>query len=238
MRRLRRTPTENLATTQLRNAILSGSLPPGARLRQVDLATRFGVSRMPVRQALLALEQEGLVKIDAWRGSIVAPLDADTIRDMYAVRAILERLVAKTLAERKTLDITALRKVIVAGRRATAQGDYSRLIDLDVKFHTQLYEAFGNRALLEIMHGVWTHIRRIMAMMLRLVEYRSRLWDEHDAILSAIEAGDPDRAGALAEGHINNVAAIVIRHLGSLVEQNASETSVPSRGLKRPVAQM
>ena len=61
MRRLRRQPTENLATTELRNAILSGSLAPGTWLRQEELAERFGVSRMPVRQALLALEREGLV---------------------------------------------------------------------------------------------------------------------------------------------------------------------------------
>ena len=223
MRRLTRTPTEKAATSQLRNAILSGSLPPGARLRQVDLATRFGVSRMPVRQALLALEREGLVKTDAWRGSIVAPLDADTVRDMYAVRSILERHVAKALAERKTFDTLVLRNIIAAGRRATAHHDYARLIDLDLRFHTQLYDMFGNRVLLEIMRGQWIHIRRIMAMVLKFVEYRAQLWNEHEAILSAIEAGDPDRAGALAATHIDSAAAIVVRHLSSLQEEAADE---------------
>lgn len=223
MRRLKRQPAENLAATQLRNAILSGSLAPGARLRQVELATRFGVSRMPVRQALLALEREGLVKTDPWRGSIVAPLDPDTIRDMYAVRGILERHVARTLAEQGNFDASALHEVIAAGRQATTKGNYQYLIELDLKFHTQLYEAFGNRVLLDIMRAHWTHVRRIMAITLSLAEYRRRVWDEHAAILKAIEAGDVERAGAAAESHMSAAAVTVIKNLERLTARNSNE---------------
>lgn len=222
MRRLRRQPTENLAATELRNAILSGSLPPGTRLIQLDLAARFGVSRMPVRQALLALEREGLVRTDPWRGSIVAPLEPDTIRDMYAVRAILERHVARTLAERGRFDGSALHEVIAAGRQATAKGDYPRLIELDLRFHTHLYEAFGNRVLLDIMRGYWVHIRRIMALTLRLAEYRRRVWDEHAAIVDAIERGDVEQAGMLAEGHASAAAATVMTNLERLTERTSN----------------
>lgn len=213
MRRLKRQPTENLAATELRNAILSGSLAPGARLRQEELAARFGVSRMPVRQALLALEREGLVKTDPWRGSIVAPLDPDTIRDMYAVRGILERHVARALAEQGDFDASGLKEVIAAGRQATTKGDYQRLIELDLKFHTYLYEAFGNRVLLDVMRGLGTHIRRLMALTLRVAEYRRRVWDDHAGILKAIESGDVERAGTLAERHTSAAAAMVISRL-------------------------
>jgi DNA-binding GntR family transcriptional regulator len=213
MRRLKRQPAENLAATQLRNAILSGALPPGTRLIQLDLAAQFGVSRMPVRQALMALEREGLVKTDAWRGSIVAPLDPDTIRDMYTFRGILERHVARALAGRRDFDASELHDVIAAGRKATMGGDYQRLIDLDLKFHTYLYEVFGNRILLDVMRGHWIHIRRVMALTLRVAEYRRRVWDQHASILKAIEAGDVEQAGALAERHTSAAAEMVIKRL-------------------------
>jgi DNA-binding GntR family transcriptional regulator len=213
MRRLKRQPTENLATTELRNAILTGSLAPGTWLRQEELAERFGVSRMPVRQALLALEREGLVKTDPYRGAIVALLDPDTIRDMYTVRSILERHVARALAERGNFEGSVLHEVIGAGRQATAKGDLQRLIELDLKFHTHLYEAFGNRVLLDVMRGHWTHIRRLMAMTLTLAEYRRRVWEEHAGILKAIEVGDVEGAGELAESHTTGAAITVIEHL-------------------------
>jgi DNA-binding GntR family transcriptional regulator len=224
MRRLRRQPAENLAAIELRNAILSGSLPPGTRLIQLDLAARFGVSRMPVRQALLALEREGLVRTDPWRGSIVAPLEPEAIRDMYAVRAILERQVARTLAERGRFDGSALHEMIAAGKQATTRGDYPRLIELDLKFHTLLYEAFGNRILLDIMRAHWVHIRRIMALTLQLAEYRRRVWDEHAAIIDAIERGDVEEAGVQAERHASAAAATVIKNLERLTTRNPNDS--------------
>ncbi len=215
MPRRRKPPAENLAATQLRNAILSGLLAPGARLRQVELAAQFGVSRMPVRQALLTLEREGLVKTDAWRGSVVASLDSDTIRDMYTFRGILEGHVAQALAEGGDFDASELRDVIAAGRKATIRGDYPRLIELDLRFHTLLYDAFGNRALLDVMHGQWIHIRRLMALTLRVAEYRRLVWDQHASIVDAIEAGDIQQAGALAEHHTTSAADMVIKRLAS-----------------------
>src|SRR5687767_9375487 len=121
MRRLKREPAENMATAELRNAILSGSLPPGARLRQEEVAARLGVSRMPVRQALSILEREGLVKYDAWRGTIVAPLERSAIDDMYAFRGMVERYVASTLAAGPAFDMSGLRELVAAGREATSR---------------------------------------------------------------------------------------------------------------------
>src|ERR1700687_4911263 len=126
MRRLKRQPAENMATTELRSAILSGSLQPGARLRQEELAARLGVSRMPVRQAFSVLEREGLVRTDPWRGTFVAPLDRDAIRDLYAFRSIVERYVARTLAEQH-FDTSALDELITAARHAASTRDVTRL---------------------------------------------------------------------------------------------------------------
>lgn len=212
MRRLKREPTENKATKELRKAILSGALPPGSRLLQEELATQLGVSRMPIRQALAALQSEGLVKIDPWRGTIVATLERDAIHDMYTFRSILERHVAAALARRTDFDPMFLHGVIAMGREALAQGQLAALIDLDLRFHTHLYEAFGNRMLLDVMRGQWTHIRRVMAVTLTVDGYRNRVWDEHAAILKAIEDHHSEEAGALAEGHATAALAAVMKN--------------------------
>ena len=80
---------------QLRLGIIAGDFPPGARMRQEDLAERLNVSRGPVRQALVILEREGLVRADRWRGAIVTPLDVPLIKDLYEFRGAVERFVAE-----------------------------------------------------------------------------------------------------------------------------------------------
>jgi DNA-binding GntR family transcriptional regulator len=171
MRRLKRQPAENLATTELRSAILSGSLRPGVRLRQEELAARLGVSRMPVRQAFSVLEREGLVRTDPWRGTFVALLNRDTIQDLYAFRGIVERYVAQTLAEQH-FDTSAFDELNTAARHAASTRDMTRLIELDLRFHMQLYEGIGNRILLDIMREQWAHVRRLMAVTLTISGYR------------------------------------------------------------------
>src|SRR5262245_9329981 len=126
MRRLKREPAENMATVELRNAILSGSLLPGTRLRQEELAQRLGVSRMPVRQALSVLEREGFVRTEPWRGTIVAPLEAESTHDLYVFRAVIERYVAQTLAKQPSFELSAFEPLIKEGRIATAAGDLRR----------------------------------------------------------------------------------------------------------------
>ena len=226
MRRIRREPAENLATKELRNAILSGALEPGIRLRQEDLAARLGVSRMPVRQALSVLEREGLVRTDPWRGTIVAPLDRDAIRDSYAFRGIVERYVAETLAGQRSFDTSALRALIVAGRDAASNGDLVRLIDLDLRFHSLLYEAMGNKVLSDVMKGQWAHIRRVMAVTLTVSEYRQRIWDEHAEIVESIDAHDATRAGAAAQAHTDAASVVVLKNIDQFTNRDVAQVDV------------
>jgi DNA-binding GntR family transcriptional regulator len=224
MRRLKRQPTDNIATAALRQEILAGSLAPGTRLRQEQLAARLGVSRMPVRQALAVLEGEGLVKTDPWRGTIVAPLDPDAIRDMYAFRGMVERYVAFTLATREAFNVGAIRELIAAGREAATKGDLTRLIGLDLRFHSRLWEAVGNRIVVDVMRGHWAHISRVMAVTLTFTGYRTRVWDEHAAILEAIAEHDAERAGALAESHIAAASTMVMKSLEDRISETAGQT--------------
>jgi len=173
---------------EIRAAILRGELAPGSHVKQEELAAQLGVSREPVRQALLVLQREGLVHAQPNRRAMVAPLDRQLINDGYGFRETVETTVVATLARLPSFDVTPLREIIARGRAAVGQGDLSELIHLDMIFHTTMYEAAGNRVIVEVMHGQWSHIRRLLAMVLGRANYRQKVWDEHEAIVREIAA--------------------------------------------------
>ena len=213
MRRIKRdTAVVVAATNELRAAILSGALEPGTRIRQEDLAHRLAVSRVPIRHALLVLEGEGLVRADRWRGASVAPLDPEMIRDLYQFRGAVEKYVAAFLAE-QDFDPAPHRAVVVAGRHASSQRDVDRLIDLDLAFHTGLYDAMNNQILSQVMHGLWMHVRRLMVATLALTGHSTQIWEEHGAILDAIESHDSALAGTLAASHTVLATGRLLEHL-------------------------
>lgn len=215
---------KDIALEQIRSAILNGELVPNARLRQEELAERLAVSRAPIREAMLVLEREGLIQSDASGGTIVAPLDASVIRDVYEFRGAVERYVAATLAARANLPMQPIRDVLAAGHAAASQGDVVRLIDLDVRFHATLYDAIGNRVLSDVMRAQWVHVRRVMAATLAIAGYPDRVWDEHAAIVEAIEAGDAELAGSRSAAHNTAASVRLIENLGR-VQQAVSETA-------------
>lgn len=201
------------AAAEIRTAILHGSLPPGTRIRQEDLAARLGVSREPIRKALLVLEREGLVNNVPNHGAIVAPLDAALISEIYEFRDVIESYVAGQVAEKEDFDPTALGKIALQGRKAVAAGSLDRIIDLDVSFHGGLYRACGNRVVVDVMQTQWGHIRRAMLMVLRSVEHRNQVWDEHEALLEAIVAKNPPLARSLASAHCQGARSWVTTEL-------------------------
>jgi len=215
VRPLKRKPVSDLTVAELRTAILTGVLPPGHRIKPEALARQLGVSRMPVRQALSILEREGLVKSDRWRGTVVTPLDAALILNIYDLRGILERAVAASIAQ-KSFDSSRVRGIIAVGRQVASSGDITRNLELDLNFHTVLYDAFGNRVLSDVMVGLWDHVRRVMHAAVISEAYRTEAWDEHEAIIDAIDAHDPERAAAVAGQHIASASRVALRNLEAL----------------------
>ncbi len=206
------------AADEIRAAILNGDLPPGARVKQEELAARLGVSREPVRQALLLLQREGLIRAEPNRSAVVAPLDRRFIADIYEFREAVEGLVAASLAKRSDLDLDHLEGLIARGRAAVREGDLPRLIDLDMAFHAGLYEAAGNQVIVEVMRTQWSHIRRVMAMVLKEASYRRQVWDEHAAIVRTIRAGRPGAARAAAGHHTRAARQMLLAGLDASEE--------------------
>ena len=131
---------------EIRQRIVDGDYPPGQRLTEERLAIDFGVSRNPVREALRVVEAEGFVTMTPRRGAVVATPDAETIADLFAVRASLEATAARIAAERASAtDIADLRSLLDAARRAMDAADFSRVAQLNNDFHMRVIAITGNR---------------------------------------------------------------------------------------------
>lgn len=197
---------------RLLNAICSGALAAGARLTQEELAASLHVSRQPVLQALRLLKRDG-VAIDAGRrGLIVAPVDPVVIQGVYEVRAALEGLAARLAALRGAKIDPAF---VQRGRAALAAGDFPAMIDADVAFHNALYAASGNPLIAESASRHWHHIRRAMGGVLQAEGPRDWVWDEHEAIVAAVNAGDAPAAERRAREHCEAGGRVLFNRLRS-----------------------
>jgi DNA-binding GntR family transcriptional regulator len=190
----------------LRRAIMEGVLEPGARLRQEDLATVFDTSRIPVREALRALEYEGLVESEPHRGFTVSSLDADEIDEIYDLRIVLEshavRLAVPLLTESDIAELTTLYEAMVSAEDPDAQLAHRE------RFYLYLYSISGRPRLLALI----VRLRQEVARSLRwkLVQHSPT---HHDEFFEAIKASDAERAVQKLTSHYRKVAALLRRFL-------------------------
>jgi DNA-binding GntR family transcriptional regulator len=204
----------------LLDAISDGSLAPGARLTQEDIAERLAVSRQPVLQALRLLKKDGLVFDAPGRGVMVAPLDADWIVKVYQVRGALDALAARLAAQRR-LRIDA--QLIEHGRRCARGKDIKAMIDADMAFHGAIYAASQNPLIAQSAQLHWVHLRRVMGAVLAMSRQRESLWDEHEAIARAIAAGKMERAVELIDQHSQRASANLVARFSRLLQLNAGD---------------
>jgi DNA-binding GntR family transcriptional regulator len=185
-------------------AITDRTLLPGQRIRQNELAERLGVSRQPVSHALHLLHKQGLITESGRRGFEVTQLDPERIRQLYEVRGAIDALAARLAAERAGADSVGrarLEAALRAGRAIDRKTPLSKLIALDVDFHSAIYQLAGNPAISEMIAPQWPHMRRSMATVLAELDYRDSAWSEHEAIAAAIVAGKAKDAEAAAQAH-------------------------------------
>jgi DNA-binding GntR family transcriptional regulator len=200
-------------------SIVDHRLAPGDRIRQHELAERLGVSRQPVSHALHLLHKQGLVVESGRKGFQVAPLDPTRIRQLYEVRGALDGLAARLSAERIGFDAagrTALESALTAGDTVDAQTPLADLIALDADFHRSLYRLSGNSVIEEMANPRWSHLRRSMAAVLTIADYRTRAWVEHKAIADRVFAGDGAGADTAAQKHALSAGQTVGERLRSL----------------------
>lgn len=194
-------PRGELVYRQIRDAIQSGGLTPGTRMREVELAQWLGTSRTPVREALGRLLNDGLVANDPNRGMIVTELDHQMVDELYVMREVLEGTAAGLAARHATEAETVLLRRL-AERDRTIGDNPAELSSNNKAFHDALYQSAHNRYLLKTL----STLRESMALLghttLALPGRSGTAIDEHDEIVSAIERRDAAAAEAAARSHI------------------------------------
>ena len=201
----------------LLDAICEGSLAPGARIMQEDVAAQLAVSRQPVLQALRLLKKDGFVLDAPGRGVLVAPLDVVQIERIYQVRSTLDALAARLAAEQR---YKLPSEIIQQGREALKSAQIKPMLEADARFHGAIYQASGNPLIAQSAQLHWAHIRRAMGAVLQVSSIRASIWDEHEAIARTIAAGQAERAETLMREHGQeagrNLARLLSQALGSV----------------------
>jgi DNA-binding GntR family transcriptional regulator len=187
----------DIVCAMLREMIISGELSASEPLRQRDLAGRFGVSQTPVREALRRLESEGLVVNDPHRGATVAESRNGIVQDNSQIRAALEplgaRLAALAITDEQIAELQRLNDAMVA-----LKGDDEPYGELNRQFHFAIYEAAGSPMLLSMMRLLW----HAMPQGPRVTRPHAESATQHQELIVALAAHDPERAARITQQHI------------------------------------
>ena len=204
--RLQHATAQEVVLEAVREAILTNVFEPGARLRQEELADLFGTSRIPVREALRALEYEGLVRSEPHRGFTVTSLDADDVEEVYELRVLLEsqavRLALPLLTDE---DIAALD---VFFKAMTESEDPDEQLAGRERFYLRLFAVAGRPRLVNLI----IRLRQEVARALRWPTIQSSP-SHHAQFYDAVKAGDVEAAVAQLSGHYVRVAALIRRYI-------------------------
>ncbi len=193
-------------TDQLRDLILTGGLLPGAKLGEAEVSQRLRVSRGPVREALVRLEQEGLVASEWHKGAAVTDLTRTDVTELATLRVALEKLaIAGACRSATEEDLAGLQDVVERMRGASADGAEETLARLDIEFHDALYRAAHH----ERLYAAWATIRSQVALALlrrRVVnrDYHGLVFDEHAALAALVVSRDADEAQVQITAHIES----------------------------------
>lgn len=184
---------------RLQDAIVDGTLAPGEQLRDGELAERLGVSRTPVREALLELAQVGLVQATPGRSTVVAPIDPDALRDAQAVVGALHALAVRTAVPRMTThDLDEMCAANAAFRDALSAGDVDAALATDARFHRVALDVCANAAVTAVIARYEPVLRRVERLRFASHEGAASA-DRHDRLIALCAAGAADDAARLAE---------------------------------------
>ncbi len=221
---VQRKSTAAIVADQLRSAIMYGSLPPGSQMGEAELASRLGVSRGPLREAMQRLVQEGLLHSEPHRGLFVTTLDADDVADIYLARLAVERAACERIVRHHRVEavaeLTAAQARIVS---AAGLGDAIELSDADQEFHETLVRVSGSPRLQRMAQTLLVEKRMCLtALQDKYTADPQTLVDEHAGLVDAIESGDEALLLARLEAHMNDALERLNAFTPLLSESDAS----------------
>jgi DNA-binding GntR family transcriptional regulator len=188
---------------EIENEILTGQLVPGHRLDEVALANRFGVSRTPIREALLQLSAAGLIEMRPRRGALVASVGTERLIEMFEVMAELEELAGRLATRRHTdADTKAILEAHEACRQAAGAGDSDAYYYENERFHYAIYHASHSQFLFEQCSALHRRLKPYRRLQLRVRNRVARSFAEHEQVVAALLAGDGEKASAALRDHV------------------------------------
>lgn len=185
--------TQEFALAKLRQAILARELRPGTPLRQATLASNWGISRVPLREALKMLEGEGLVTHEPHYGYRVAKLSIQELLEVYRVRQLVETEVARMAVERMTPELVdVIRRLAKEVDAAGDAGDLVAMASANREFHFALFNAAGTTRMVKIIANLWDATDSYRGIYYSEASSRQRVSDDHTRIVEALSARDAD----------------------------------------------
>lgn len=214
------TSTER-ATAILRRRILHGELPPGERLQQVEIASQFGVSRIPIRDAFQALAAEGLVALSR-SGATVTEMTVADLQELYELRGAVEPLASRLgTPNLSRADLLRMREQF--DRMDQAKDDLDWL-GANTAFHAVLYERSNRSRFVELIEQLRKQTQRYLHLHLAVIGNTEHLQEEHNLILQAAERGDATAVESLTGAHLASSHDFILRYLleSGLVEESGA----------------
>jgi DNA-binding GntR family transcriptional regulator len=199
---------------ELKNAIVDLRLAPGEPLREATLAERLGVSKTPIREALTRLEQEGLVETTSFKGAVVTGYSRQDLLEIYELRELLENAAVRAAAQSMTEgDRSDLDRISRESRRLQSGQDAAKLAALISEFDTVLFAQVRNHRIQALIENLRAHLTRIGQLTAEIPGRIDASVDEHEKIVEAITARDPDLAERCMREHIRSVRDDQLRAL-------------------------
>ncbi len=205
------------AYQELRRRILENQMPPGTQALEQELAATFGMSRTPIREALIRLAQEGLVEVRPRHGMRVLPMASEDMRQIYDIITALEAAAAERMALRPDAGdgVVMLDRLVTEMAAALDRDDLDEWVRADEAFHTAVLDLSGNRRLAQIANTYRDQVHRARMLTLRL---RPKPFDsvaEHQAVADAIRHGDAPRARERLREHRQRAGTLLVSLLES-----------------------
>lgn len=203
-------PLRDVVFSTLREAILKGDLKPGERLMELQLASKLGVSRTPIREAIRMLEQEGLAVTIPRKGAEVAKMTLKDMEDVLEIREALDELAVQIACTKITPEqLKRLRMIKEEFEYSTKTGEIKRIAQADVNFHDVIYEATENPKLVSILSNLREQVYRYRVEYLKDTANYPLLIQEHEAILEGLEEHNVEKARQAMQMHVANQAVAV-----------------------------
>jgi GntR family transcriptional regulator, rspAB operon transcriptional repressor len=195
---------------RLRHEIVTLSWPPGAPILEKEIAAAHGVSRTPVREALLRLAEERLVEIAPKSGTRVARIPVVALADAICAREALElALVRKAATRARSSDIAAMRAIVQRQIECVDDRDAAGFHDADEALHFAIAEAAGHPGVWAMVLQIKVHLDRLRRLTLPNFDWLRHVIQEHEDVVAAIASGDPDRAAAAMQKHIHSLKGML-----------------------------